>query len=190
MFQYVDKVFKKILTDELGSRVNNVNISFVTPDNNFNPDGLSINCFLYDVRENNELHSNEWHFETNPDGSARRVKAPTWVDCKYFVSVWADNVETEHRVLGEIMKVLLSYKKPAEDISSRNIANEDAVKPVITLLDNPVSTKLEMCRALAIKPRPALDYKVTVCVDTQIPERYPIVEEKILDIRVMKEIVS
>jgi len=190
MFHYVDKVLKKILISEMAENLGDGKITFDTPDEMFNPDGLCINCFLYDVRENSSLRSNEWHFESNPDGTARRTRAPTWVDCKYFVSVWADTIEAEHRILGEVMKSLLSYRKPAEDISSRNISNQDSVLPVITLMDNVVEQKLAMWRALAIKPRPALDYQVTVCVDTQAPEIYPLVEEKIINLKVKKEIIS
>jgi len=44
-------------------------ISFATPDANFAPSAqFTVNLFLYDIRENRELRSNDWLLERDSKG--------------------------------------------------------------------------------------------------------------------------
>jgi hypothetical protein len=68
---------------------------------------------LYDVRENVELRSSVGLVERQ-DGMVTRIPPPVFVDCSYLVTVWLSETEIppqDHRILGEVMAVLLRYPK-------------------------------------------------------------------------------
>ena len=91
---------------------NQVTISFTTNDQFPTSVTLpAIDLFLYDVRENRELRSNEWLVERRSNGTTTRPRRHGWtaptslppVDLPYFVR------QDEHRLLGEVMQVLLRH---------------------------------------------------------------------------------
>src|SRR4051812_23729350 len=65
-------------------------ISFAPPGEHFPPDGITLpalDLFLYDVRANTELRSNEWVTQRGQDGVVRRPP-PVRVDCSYLITAW------------------------------------------------------------------------------------------------------
>ena len=65
-----------------------------------------------------ELHSNDWTHE-RVNGRVLRHKAPIRVDCSYLITAWSSTthpIADEHRLLGEVMKVLLRYRELPIDI--------------------------------------------------------------------------
>ena len=63
MIDDLDKTLEELLTHELPQAlVDQVAVTFVAPDDQFPPPSVTLpalNLFLYDVRENRELRSNE-----------------------------------------------------------------------------------------------------------------------------------
>ena len=58
----------------------NVTVSFATPDDQFPPTSVvlpAIVLFLYDVRENYELRTDQWELDRQPGGVATRRRAPS-----------------------------------------------------------------------------------------------------------------
>jgi hypothetical protein len=119
----LDRTLEELLRRELPPHlVTQVTISFVTPDDQFPPSSVSlpaIDLFLYDLRENRELRTNEWQLERR-NGTATRKRAPARVDYSYLITAWASDSSTtpaldEHRLLGEVMRALLRHPAiPAE----------------------------------------------------------------------------
>src|SRR5262245_38845127 len=118
MINDLDSTLEQLLKQELpASLVGQVAISFAAPDDKFPPSSVSlpaIDLFLYDVRENRELRSNEWTVERRPDGTASRTRAPVRVDCSYLITAWPSEsspnpAKDEHMLLGEVMVVLLRH---------------------------------------------------------------------------------
>jgi uncharacterized protein DUF4255 len=79
MIDDLDRTLEELLRRELPpDLVTQVTISFVTPDDQFPPSSVSlpaIDLFLYDLRENRELRTNEWQLERGtkpPPGNALR----------------------------------------------------------------------------------------------------------------------
>ena len=99
-------------------------ISFATPDDQFPPQSVTlpaVDLFLYDVRENLELRSNEVYVERRSDGTATRTRAPVRVDFSYLVTAWPsesvpDRAQDEHRLLGEVMRTLLRHRTIPEEV--------------------------------------------------------------------------
>ena len=118
MLQNLDSTLESLIKghfEKLGSFGGaEVTVTFNTPRNKESFEKLpAINFFLYDVRENLELRNSAWVVERQNDGTALKKRPPARVDCSYLITAWPsdDDIETEHQLLGEVMKVLLRHRK-------------------------------------------------------------------------------
>ena len=95
MIDDLDKSLEELLKRELPQNlVGQMTISFATPDDQFPPTSVTlpaVDLFLYDVRENRELRSNEWVVARNGDGTASKLRPPVRVDCSYLVTAWGSD---------------------------------------------------------------------------------------------------
>ncbi|RLF48966.1 MAG: DUF4255 domain-containing protein, partial [Thermoplasmata archaeon] len=87
----------------------------------------TINVYLYDIRENRELRSNEWELKRNPDGTVTKEKPPVRIDAFYIITAWSpaqtDAVLEEHHLLSQILAVLFKYSFIPEDVLAGDLAN-------------------------------------------------------------------
>ena len=117
MINDLDKTLETLLKQEL-KHLENLVISFETPAAEFNPGKPALDLFLYDIRENRDLRSNEWQVERSA-GMVTKLAPPVRVDCSYMITAWAGSddkaILEEHKLLGQVMKALLRYPNlPAE----------------------------------------------------------------------------
>lgn len=173
MFQDLDESLATLLIRDLS--VANVAISFAAPDNEFPPMDVSlpaIDLFLYDIRENMELHSNEWTHE-RVNGRVLRQKAPVRVDCSYLITAWSsatNPIEDEHRLLGEVMRVLLRYRVlPAEILQGELIGLTPPVRARV-IRQGHLQSLGEFWQAMGGKPKASLHYTITISADIFEPE--------------------
>ena len=146
-------------------------ISFATPDDQFGPSLPAINLFLYDVRENNDLRSNEWRTEWRNEQPVGRRLPPVRVDCSYLVTAWAGDISQEHHVLGEVMGLLLRYPTLPQDMLHGSLNKQELPLPTTALQPGRLQSLGEFWQALGGKPKAAFDYTVTVTMSAQIIER-------------------
>jgi hypothetical protein len=74
-----------------------------------------LNIYLYEVRENREMHRAPWDVVTLADQTAVLSQPPAYFDCHYLISAWSPTEESEatspvpeeHELLGEALRVLL-----------------------------------------------------------------------------------
>ena len=172
MIDDLDNTVEKLLRRELpASLLGQVAITFATPDQHFPPSTVvlpAIDFFLYDLRENAERRTNEWTIEHRPDGSAVKVAPRVWVECSYLVTAWpgntvSDPARDEHRILGEVMRVLLRYPTlPAEFLQGAlrggGAASTSALQP------GKLNSLAEFWQAMGGKPRAVIHYAVTIPV--------------------------
>ena len=135
MIQDLDETISALLRRDLPTALaQQVQISFATPDDQFPPQSVTlpaIDLFLYDVRENLELRSNDVSIERRGDGTATRTRAPVRVDFSYLITAWPsesvpDQAEDEHRLLGEVMRVLLRYRTIPEEVLQGELQEQSA----------------------------------------------------------------
>lgn len=163
-----------------------VQISFATPDEQFPPQSVTlpaIDLFLYDVRENLDLRSNEFYLERHSDGTATRTHPPVRVDFSYLITAWPSPsvpqpAADEHRLLGEVMRVLLRHRTLPDEVLQGALAGQQPVAPVSALQPGRLQSLGEFWQALGGKPKAALNYTVTVAVDVTGPEDVRLVTEK------------
>ena len=192
MIQDLDETIAALLRRDLPATLGEqVQISFATPDDQFPPQSVTlpaIDLFLYDVRENLELRSNEVSLERRGDGTALRTRPPVRVDLSYLITAWPSEsvpnpAEDEHRLLGEVMRVLLRYRTLPEDVLQGELLNQKPALPISTLQPGRLQSMGEFWQAVGGKPKAALNYQVTLSVDVAAPEEVRLVTDKIIKIR-------
>jgi hypothetical protein len=199
MIKDLDETIAALLRRDLPpALVGQVQISFATPDDQFPPQSVTlpaIDLFLYDVRENLELRSNEIYLERRSDGRAIRTQAPVRMDFSYLVTAWPsesvpDPAEDEHHLLGEVMRVLLRYRTIPEDVLQGILVGQQPPLPVSSMQPGRLQSLGEFWQALGGKPKAALNYQVTLSVDVTAPQEVPLVTDKVLQIRLERGVAS
>jgi hypothetical protein len=174
LFDDLDATLAALLADELP--VENVTISFAAPDDQFPPSGVglpAIAFFLYDIRENRGLGADRFTLNA-ADGRVTRARNPVRVDCSYLITAWPsesapDPAADEHRLLGEVMKVLLRHTRiPAEHLRGELIDQEPPV-PTRFLAESQLHSLGEFWQAMGGKPKATLQYGVTIGLDVFEP---------------------
>jgi hypothetical protein len=184
MIDDLDRTVEELLKRELSpALVEQVGISFAAPDNEFPPSSVplpAVDLFLYDVRENLELRNTDWIIEHNDDGTATKKRKPVRVDCSYLITAWASESSTsrafdEHRLLSEVMKVLLRHPIIPEVLLQGSLKGQEPPLPSSTLQPGRLQSVSEFWQALGGKPKAALNYTVTIgvvpdqAVETEVP---------------------
>lgn len=187
MLQDLDKTLEKLLKLELPALFSQssgpqVTVSFATPDKDSIKQKPAINLFLYEVRENLELRASGYSMGRQGNGTAVRGLPPVRVDCSYLITVWpadSSDAETEHWLLGEVMKALLRYQKiPAEVLQGTLQGQEPPLRANI-LRPSQLQSLGEFWQAMGGKPKAALNYTVTISVEVQeSAEVTPLVMDK------------
>jgi hypothetical protein len=158
--------------------VDQVTISFATPNDQFPPTTVSlpaVDLFLYDIRENRELRTGEWVIERKANGQVAQQRPPVRIDCSYLITAWPSEGSNtpaldEHRLLGEVMKVLLKYTLLPSAVLQGALRDQPYPPPSSTLQPGHLQNLGEFWQALGGKPKAALNYTVTVSLQVAAAE--------------------
>jgi hypothetical protein len=107
MIHDLDETIRQLLIKKGRLNAGEIDISFDQPTGDWAA-GLSrptINCWLYDARENLELRSMEWRV-TRSNGQGQKRIAPLRFDLNYLVTAWTRKVEDEHQLLWRALGAL------------------------------------------------------------------------------------
>ncbi|MGF6545846.1 DUF4255 domain-containing protein [Paraburkholderia youngii] len=188
MLDDLDETLAALLKSELSPGLaHQIQVSFEAPDDQFPPQSVTtpaIDLFLYDVRENTELRSHEFEFDRREDGSVLRTMAPLRVDASYLITAWpreglASPAEDEHRLLGEVMRVLLRHRVLPEEVLCGSLKDSDMPLPVSALQPGRLQSLGEFWQAMGGKPKAAINYTVTLLVDVGKVKKIPLVKEPV-----------
>jgi len=203
MIQDLDETLQELLSQELSRkwRSTDFGISFAAPDKEVGSStdavATTINLFLYDIRENLELRSNEWIVERQTNESALKYPPPVRVDCSYFITVWVKKSESvqkdqsdrdEHRFLGEVRKILMRYPKIPTEFLRGSLQGKEP--PLRTMALRPPQSQnwSEFWQVMGGKPKAILSYTVTIAVDVHEPvEAGKLVQESIINYSQLRE---
>ena len=172
MFHDLDSTLEVLLKRELPPPlVAQVTISFATPDSEFPPPSVTlpaIDFFLYDIRENWELRTNEWLTERT-NGTVIQHGPPVRVECSYLVTAWAsksapDPAQDEHRLLGEVIRVLVRHRKLPAQVLQGGLQGQEPPLRTKVLQPTNLQSLGEFWQALGGKPKAAAHYSVTMSV--------------------------
>jgi len=185
----LDQTLAALLKRELPGR-DQITVSFAAPDDQFSVKPPAVDLFLYDVRENLELRSNDEVVERQTDWTSIRYRPPVRVDASYLITAWpgggsgqSDASEDEHMLLSAVMRVLLRFPKLPRELLNGSLARQDWPLPVSTLQPGRLQSLGEFWQALGGKPKAALNYTVTLPVDVSEPETQPLVIDREIRMR-------
>jgi hypothetical protein len=189
MIELLDKTIQELLRGDLSEILSTqVDISFAPPDENFTASKVTlpaVDLFLYDIRENHELRSNEQLMTRRGDGMGEVTPPPVRVDCSYLITAWPSTAvpnpaHEEHRLLGAVMRSLLRRPRlPAESLVGE-LRNQELPIPTSSLQPGHLQSLAEFWQALGGKPKAALNYTVTIALPLQDKFEVPLVTDKLL----------
>ena len=196
MIDDLDRTLEALLTRELPpGLMEQVTVTFAAPNDQFPPASVAlpaVDLFLYDVRENRELRRVEPRVERH-GGVVVQTPPPVRIDCSYLVTAWvadgASSALDEHRLLGEVMRVLLRHSTLPDAVLQGALAEQEIPPPTSSLQQGHLQNLAEFWQALGGKPRAALNYTVTLALQVGLPvELGPPVSERTLRLRVGTEV--
>jgi hypothetical protein len=167
-------------------------IEFARPDKDYKPNANGSVClFLYDIRENRELRSNE-PLRVNRNGQPSIGRPPARVVCSYLVTAWpsekvgddlraklnmdkdtaGDLILLEHQLLGEVLLLLSRYPTIPADVLEGRLADPEQPMPLpmITAQAEGLNNISEFWTAIGSNLRPSLNVKATIAVQVSQPE--------------------
>jgi hypothetical protein len=142
-------------------------VVFDRPLDPFNPPKTTIDVFLYDVRENLELRSNEFTV-TKIDGQSITHPAALRLACSYLVTAWpiggAELALQEHRLLTQVLRVLSRYPIIPASFLQGSLAGQDPPLPMVALHPDALKNLAEFWSSLGSKMKASLTVTVTISV--------------------------
>lgn len=175
MIDDLDRSIEKLLQLELGA-VLPFDLSFALPDKDFAPvSGArnTLDCYLYDIREDRELRSVAPILQRRADGTVARRFPPARVLLSYCITAWSPAelglaiapALDEHRLLGDVLRVFLKYPELPAAALVGTLAGQQPPLPTTTILPDVAKSVNDFWTALGGQLRPSLDYKVTLSLD-------------------------
>ncbi|MDD9972216.1 MAG: DUF4255 domain-containing protein [Myxococcales bacterium] len=182
MLSALDKTLEKFIAVKAPdpSLLRAAKIDFSIPDESFRMglSDLTLNFFLYEMNENLEARRADPLLERGPDWGAYR-RSPALLDCGYCITAWSpadeppERVKQEHRVLGELVTLLLRYPRipkeywehePDEAESTAIASRVVAPYPTVVARHDALKNQAEFWTALDHPPKLTLTYVVTIAI--------------------------
>jgi hypothetical protein len=153
-------------------------IIFDRPTEPFAPSPTAVDLFLYDIRENVELRSNEPIVE-RLNGQARIHRPPLRLACSYLVTAWPIDGEEpalqEHRLMSQVLELLSRYPTIPADFLQGSLVGQEPPLPMMTAQANGLQNPAEFWTAIGNKLRASLTVTVTIAMPVLDPEDTPVV---------------
>jgi Pvc16 N-terminal domain/Carboxypeptidase regulatory-like domain len=194
MIRDLSETLRRLLTQPaLPPELATAQIEFDHPTERFNPPQTTVDLFLYDIRENVELRSNEPLIE-HRNGQAVLHRPPLRVACSYLVTAWPvggeEVVLQEHRLLSQVLQVLSQYPTIPEPFLQGSLVGQEPPLPMVTALVDPQKNLSEFWTALGNRLRPSLTVIVTIGMPVFADVTGPLVTTQITGFDVGKGMVE
>jgi hypothetical protein len=179
----LDETIRRLLVREGRLDAAEVDVSFDIPNRDWSK-GISkptLNCYLFDIRENRDLRHTGASVERRGARDAARRRPPMFVSLTYLVTAWTRAVEDEHQLLYHALATLMRFGViPAEHLQG---ALRDHALPVhahVAQPDGVLRSPGEFWTALDNHLKPSLGYVVTLALDhDRLPAGPPVLERDV-----------
>lgn len=179
MLDALDETLKALLREMGGLDPEEVDVAFDAPDREWaaRVGKPTVNCYLYDVRENLELRGTEWSVERNSNGHmTEKRKSPRRFDLSYVCTAWTADIEDEHRLLWRVLATMIRCPRLPKHLLQGELANLDY--PIMTEVAQPdglLRDPADVWSALDNRIRPSINVVVTLPLDDLDPILAPMV---------------
>jgi hypothetical protein len=142
-------------------------VVFDRPVEPFTPSRTTIDLFLYDLRENLELRSNEYTVDIVGNQTLTHPAALR-LACSYLVTAWpvggAELALQEHRLLTQVLRVLSRYPMIPASFLKGSLVSQDPPLPMVALHPDALKNLAEFWSSLGSKIKASLTVTVTISV--------------------------
>lgn len=174
MIDDLDRSIQALLTGEFGGSLP-FDLSFDLPGKEFTPVSGSkntLNCYLYDIREDRELRQTVPFNVVKPDGTVAKTYPPARVRAAYCITAWSPLTVTaglppsldEHKLLSDVLRVLLKYPELPQTALVGVLAGQQPPPPTTVIMPETDKIVSDFWTAIGGQLRPSLDYRVTVAM--------------------------
>jgi hypothetical protein len=174
MIDDLSKTLRAILTHpSVPPELAAAQILFDRPSETFSPQQTTINLFLYDIRENAELRSNEPEM-VRKNGEIATYRPPLRLACSYLATAWpVGGVELalqEHRLLSQVLQEFAKLTIVPAEFLQGDLKTQTRPLPVATAVVDPQRNLSEFWTALGSRLRPAVTVTATIAMDLTPPQ--------------------
>jgi hypothetical protein len=168
MIQDLSKTLQTVLTQPgVPPPLNNALISFDRPDEAFKPTQTTLNVFLYDLRENLELRSNELVVDKSNAQAVTR-KPPLRLSCSYLITAWpSGGLSTalqEQLLLSQVLQVFGRFPQIPDALLQGTLAGQEPPLPMVTLHPDALKSLSEFWTSLGTTFRASVTVTVAISV--------------------------
>jgi hypothetical protein len=172
MLDDLDATLKAMIADAAApAAVRGADISFDTPDKDFQPAQATLNVFLHDVAENRALRDEARVIDRTGDTYTSRLPSLR-LDCTYLITAWsaqagALKTQEEHNLLGLALIWVSGFPVIDDRFLQGTLKTPAQPYPLATTVaqtreGQPMG---QFWSALGVPPRPAFSLTVTIAVD-------------------------
>jgi len=171
MINDLDETIKHLLREHIPLDPGEVDVTFEVPDREWSSriSKPTLNCYLYDIRENRALRESDWIVERGEDNKTiTRQRPPIRVDLSYLITAWTQSPEDEHTLLWHTMAVLLRFPVLPEAVLQGRLREQTLpVRTQAAQPDGVLKSPGEFWTALENQLKPSLGYVVTLAMDRE-----------------------
>jgi hypothetical protein len=184
MIEDLDATLKELLVQKVPINPTLVEIDFELPGKDWSNSLTkpAINLYLYDVRENHELRSNE-RYRTRTGDFVNEPPPPARVDFSYIISAWASEVVDEHRLLGRVLGTLLRYPSLPTEVLKGSMQAQPF--PLRAWISQPERTPnaWDFWGNLDGRLKAGISFVVTLAIETGDAPDIRIVTERVINLK-------
>jgi hypothetical protein len=186
MIHDLDKTLQKILYEKGRLNRNEIDIAFDQPTGQWSAtlSRPTINCWMFDMRENARLRSLEMTVDRDHQTKRARTQlAPMRFDLSYLVTAWTRKVEDEHQLLWRALAALSTMQRldPAECEGSLRNQPYEIPFQVAQEHDHGV-TMTDLWSVLNNDMRPGFFLSVTLALEPEVVLEAPLVLESLITV--------
>lgn len=150
-------------------------VNFDLPDSEWRSrlSARTINCYLYDVRQNFQLMPKEiLKIKDAGSGSIVRYEPLARIDCAYCITAWSlddtDRARDEHRMLDQVASILLRHRRLPDDVLPGELGGLRPY-PIAIASEDGLKSQPDFWRALDQQLKPSLNYVLSAPVFERLP---------------------
>jgi hypothetical protein len=124
----------------------------------------TVNLFLYELREAAD-RAELTPTEVRENGVARIVAPPLRLECSYAVTAWTQAVQDEHRLLSQVIAILVAHRRLPGELLAEHPAG-GRLRDAETAVGRPREGKADFWTSVGGQYKPSVDLSVQLAIES------------------------